>query len=85
MGKADRIRACYLHACLRFVTRQPMTNKSVRERFGISERNASAASRLLNEAVAAGVVVIEDPDVGDRARTYLPYWAAPKAQPGEIA
>jgi len=33
MDKADRIRACYLHACLRYVTRQPMTNASVRERF----------------------------------------------------
>lgn len=85
MSKADRIRACYLHACLRFVTRQPMTNSSVRERLGISEKNASAASRLLNEAVAAGVVLIEDPEVGTRARTYLPYWAAPKATPGEIA
>jgi predicted HTH transcriptional regulator len=84
MSKADRIRACYLHACLRCVTRQPMTNSSVRERFGISGKNASAASRLLNEAVAAGLIVIEDPEVGSRARTYLPYWAAPRARPVEI-
>ena len=36
MDKAERVRACYLHACLRYVTRQPMTNASVRERFGIA-------------------------------------------------
>ncbi|MGK2914724.1 MAG: ATP-binding protein [Porticoccaceae bacterium] len=85
MSKVDRIRACYLHACLRCVTRQPMTNSSVRERFGIAEKNASLASRLLNEAVAAGLIVVEDPEVGTRARTYLPFWAAARAQPGEFA
>lgn len=26
MSSADRIRACYLHACLRYVTREDMTN-----------------------------------------------------------
>ncbi len=85
MSKADRVRACYLHACLRYVTRQPMSNSSVRERFGIAEKNASVASRLLNEAVAADSIVVEDRAVGTRARTYLPYWAAPRDQPPEIA
>ena len=75
--KADRVRACYLHACLRYVMRRPMTNTSVRERFGIEERNASVASRLLNEAVEAGRIVLEDRKVGTRARSYLPFWAAP--------
>jgi predicted HTH transcriptional regulator len=77
MDKADRIRACYLHACLRYVTRQPMTNTSVRERFGIAEKNASVASRLLNEAVETGRIVVEDPEAGTRVRSYLPFWAAP--------
>jgi predicted HTH transcriptional regulator len=84
MSKADRVRACYLHACLRYVTRQPMTNSSVRERFGIAEKNASAASRLLNEAVAASLIVLEDTAVGTRARTYLPYWAAPRVRREEF-
>lgn len=77
MDKADRIRACYLHACLRYVMRQPMTNTSLRERFGIAEKNASVASRLLNESVEAGRIVIADPEAGTKARTYLPIWAAP--------
>lgn len=76
MDRAERVRACYLHACLRYVMRQPMTNTSLRERFGIAEKNASVASRLLNEAVEAGRIVIEDPEVGTRARSYLPFWAA---------
>ena len=75
MDRAERVRACYLHACLRYVMRQPMTNTTLRERFGIAEKNASVASRLLNEAVEAGRIVIEDPEVGTRARSYLPFWA----------
>jgi predicted HTH transcriptional regulator len=85
MDKANRVRACYLHACLRYVTRKPMTNTSIRERFGIVEKNASIASRLLNEAVEVGLVVVEDPEAGTRIRSYLPYWAAPGPSPEGIA
>ncbi len=85
MGKADRIRACYLHACLRYVTRKPMTNASLRERFGIAEKNASVASRLLNEAVEANLIVVADPEVGTRIRSYLPFWAASVPDRTELA
>jgi predicted HTH transcriptional regulator len=75
MDRAHRVRACYLHACLRYVMRQSVTNTSLRERFGIDEKNAALASRLLGEAVDDGVIVIRDPAVGTRSRSYLPYWA----------
>jgi predicted HTH transcriptional regulator len=81
MTKADRVRACYLHACLKYVSREPMTNATLRERLGISDKNAAAASRILGEAVDAQVIVIEDKEVGARVRRYLPYWAS--AQPPE--
>jgi predicted HTH transcriptional regulator len=84
MEKADRVRACYLHACLRYVTRQPMTNTSLRERFGIDEKNAAAASRLLSEAVESGLIVVQDSAAGWRLRRYVPYWAAPSTAPGGL-
>lgn len=34
MDKQDRIRATYLHACLRYVQRDYMTNSTLRERSG---------------------------------------------------
>ena len=40
MDKTDRIRACYLHACLRYVQRDYMTNTTLRERFRIDEKTA---------------------------------------------
>ena len=85
MEKADRIRACYLHACLRYVTHEPMTNTSLRERFGIGEKNAVLASRLLNEAIEAGVILVRDPEAGTRNRTYLPFWVAAEHSEGRIA
>jgi len=75
MDSKDRIRACYQHACLMFVTNRRMTNPSIRERFGIESRNASQASRLIKEAVSAGVIKLYDPDVRDRDRSYVPFWA----------
>ena len=76
MDRVERTRACYLHACLRYVSNLPMNNTSVRQRFGISTGNASQASRLLREALEVGAIVIRDPDAGTRNRTYLPFWAS---------
>ncbi|WP_309074199.1 RNA-binding domain-containing protein [Paenarthrobacter sp.] len=76
MDKEDRVRAVYLHACLRHVTRQHTTNTSVRERFGIEPRNSAQASRLIREAVAAGVIAPFDPEAAPKMRRYVPGWAA---------
>ena len=76
MDKPDRIRACYLHACICYVTRRRMTNTTLRKRFGIADQNSADASRLLREALEAGGIVVQDLSVGTRSRTYLPFWAA---------
>jgi predicted HTH transcriptional regulator len=75
MDKQERIRACYMHACLRYVTRKKMTNASLRERFGIESQNASEASRFLKEAIESGDILLQDASVGNRSRQYLPFWA----------
>ena len=84
MSKAERVRACYLHACLQYVTRRRMTNTSLRERFGIDEKNASMVSRFLNETIEANLIVMADPDAGTRNRHYLPSWAVLESNAGEI-
>ena len=79
MSKADKVRAVYQHACLRYVMGEKTNNTTLRERFGISVRNAATASRLLGDALAAGKIIVEDPEAGARRRSYLPFWAAPPA------
>ena len=76
MDRAERVRACYLHACLRYVHNQPMNNGSLRKRFDIPNDRADVASRLLREAVDDGMITVRDANVGTRNRTYLPFWAA---------
>ena len=76
MDKDDRVRAIYLHACLRYVTRQHTTNTSVRERFGIAPKNSAQASRLIREAVAVGVIAPFDADAAPKLRRYVPEWAS---------
>ncbi len=75
MDRADRVRAVYLHACLRYVNREYLTNTSLRARFGLAPQNGGTASRLIKEAVEAGVVVPDDPDAAPKLRRYVPFWA----------
>ncbi len=75
MDKTERVRACYLHACLRYVTHQPTNNTSIRARFGLPDERVDAASRLLREAVDSELIIIQDPSSGLRNRAYLPFWA----------
>jgi hypothetical protein len=76
MAPEDRARACYLYACLKFVSREFLTNSSIRQRFGIPDSNAATASRLINQAVDAGVIVPVDSDAAKRLMKYAPWWAA---------
>jgi ATP-dependent DNA helicase RecG len=78
MAKEDRVRAVYQHACLKYVNREHMTNTTVRQRFGISDRNIAQASRLIRETLDAGLIAPYDPSAGPRAMRYVPYWADPK-------
>lgn len=75
MDRAERSRACYLHACLRYVERDPMTNSSLRGRFGIEEKNSSMASRIIKEAIEDEWIKPFDENQGKKYAKYLPGWA----------
>lgn len=75
MSRADRQRACYLHACLKRVNREYMTNASLRERFSVPAKSSSMISRLLNETCASGLIKVSEDSTSDKLRRYLPYWA----------
>lgn len=74
MTQEERVRACYQHAALKFVSGgERMTNSSLRERFGIAERNASQASAVIRLALEDGQIRPADPE-HPRAG-YVPHWA----------
>lgn len=75
MDKQERGHACYLHACLKYVLREQMTNTSLRERFGIEAKNSATASRIIRDALAAEVIKPYDPEQSKKNARYLPHWA----------
>ena len=75
MDKADRVRACYLHACLKYVQRDYLTNASIRERFGIEPVNKAMASRYIREAVDEEKIKPYDEQAARKMMKYLPFWA----------
>lgn len=75
MDKLERAHACYLHACLRYVLRDPMTNTSLRERFGIDAHNSATASRIIRDALEAKLIKPYEEGQAKKNSRYLPYWA----------
>lgn len=75
MDKDDRVRSCYLHACLKRVMNDYLTNSSLRERLGIEQQNSAVVSRCIREAVDAGLVKPFDEKASRRLMKYLPFWA----------
>ena len=75
LDKGEKIRACYHHACLKYVSGQYMTNQSLRERFGIDDHNAAIASRIISDTIDRGLVKDSDPRNSSRKHVkYVPFW-----------
>ncbi len=76
LDKREKIRACYQHSCLKWVSNEKMTNQSLRERFQIEDRNYSIASRIIRDALEEKVIKEVDPENKSRKyASYTPFWA----------
>jgi len=71
----DKLWACYLHACIKQVQGEQLTNSSLRERFGLKESSSASISRLIKEAVARKFIKPLDPATAPRYMKYIPIWA----------
>lgn len=73
MTQDERVRACYFHAVLKFLSGDKMKNASLCARLGIASKNAAQATAVINKTLEAGLIRIADPE-HPRAG-YLPHWA----------
>jgi len=73
MTPDERVRACYHHAILKYISGERMKNSSLCDRFGIVRKNAPMASNVISSALAAGLIKAADPE-HPRAG-YVPFWA----------
>lgn len=75
MSTEDKIRACYLHASLKYKQHEFMTNTSLRERFKVEKQNSAIVSRVIKQTLDAGLIRVVDEEVGTKGRKYVPHWA----------
>ena len=76
MSKPDRIRACYQHCCLQYVSNHRMSNQSLRERFKLLESKAATVSLVIGATKDAGLIKADESDsTSTRYARYLPFWA----------
>lgn len=73
MTRQERVRACYQHAALKYVSGQRLTNATLRERLGIDPQNAAQASAIIKQALVAGLIRTADPEHPKSG--YVPFWA----------
>ena len=73
MTPDERVRACYQHSVLKFLSGDRMKNSTLCERFGIDRGNAAQATRVINQAKNAGYIKLADAE-HPRAG-YEPIWA----------
>jgi predicted HTH transcriptional regulator len=73
--KEERIQACYQHACLKYMMNDMLTNKSLRERLGVEEKNYPLISTVIKDTLAAGLIKVGTPEGTNRRNiAYIPIW-----------
>lgn len=70
----ERVRACYQHAVIKYLSGERMKNSTLCERFGKDpEKNASQTTKVINAAIDSHLIHAADPE-HPRAG-YVPAWA----------
>ena len=75
LSAEERLWACYIHACIKQVQGEQLTNSSLRTRFGLKESASGNVSRLIKDAVDAKLIKPLDPETAPRYMKYIPIWA----------
>jgi ATP-dependent DNA helicase RecG len=73
MTPDERVRACYFHAVLKFLSGDKMKNASLCVRLGIEPKNAAQATGVINKTLSAGLIRVAD--VEHPRAGYVPHWA----------
>ena len=70
----DKMWACYMHACIRYIQGDFLTNSSLRDRFGLEEKSSASVSRLIKDA-CENKLIKKLEETAPRHSKYIPYWA----------
>lgn len=73
--KEDRIRTCYMRACLASVNYEAISNQDMWLVFDIPSDDKYKASRIIRDTLDAGLIKPVDPHTAPRHMRYVPYWS----------
>lgn len=73
--KEEKIRTCYMQACLAYVNFSAITNADIRKVFALDESDKVKASRVIKDSLAANLIKPVDKDSAPRHMRYIPIWA----------
>ena len=71
----DKLHSCYMHACIKYVQNEQLTNSSLRTRFGLKSSSSGVISRLIKDAVSKNYIKPFDSDTAPKHMRYIPFWA----------
>lgn len=74
LSKNDKLRACFHHCILKWLTRDYMSNTTLRERFSLPQDEYQVVSAIISESVKKGRITPADKNQGNRYAKYVPYW-----------
>lgn len=74
-AKEDRVRTCYMQACLAYVNYAAVNNTDIQHLFGLEIEGEVKASRIIKDMMSAGLIKVLDPDTAPRYIKYIPFWA----------
>ena len=70
----ERIDACYMHACIKWLNHESISNSSLRRRFQLDDAYSSNISKIIKAAVKNNFIKPVDPKTTPRNMRYYPFW-----------
>ncbi len=64
-----------MHACIKYLNQEQLSNTSLRERFGLKESSSGSISRLIKLAVEKKLIKPFNSETAPRYMKYIPIWA----------
>jgi predicted HTH transcriptional regulator len=80
LSKVEKIRACFFHCVIRWLTNDYMSNTTLRQRFSLKDEDYQAVSAVISEAIRLKRIVPAEAGQGRRNARYVPPWARPQGQ-----
>lgn len=74
MTDREKVNALYYHSAIHYLEDKYTNNRSVRERFGLSDKQSTAASKLIALAISNNKIKVYNKNAGNKNMQYIPYW-----------